>query len=266
MILLDAHNHLQDARLAPHLQHILADCQQTGIGAMVVNGTCEADWPRVAELAQGHDFVIPSFGVHPWRVGECSTRWRDRLSGFLDAHPFAVGEIGLDRWVKGADLIRQEELFVAQLRIAAERDLPVTVHCLKAWGRLLELLEAGPLPPRGFLLHSYSGSADMAARFEKLGAYFSMSGYFAHARKAKQREVFRSIARDRLLLETDAPDMVPPSPSFALSNQELNHPANLGQVYGFAGELLGVAVPDLAELVTGNFQRLFGPLGCTNSS
>jgi len=264
--LLDAHNHLQDERLAPYLDEILRDSRAAGITAMVVNGTCEADWPRVAELARQCDLVIPSFGVHPWRVDRCSPAWRDELQRHLDAQPFAVGEIGLDRWIQGADLPRQEAVFVEQLRLAAERDLPVTIHCLKAWGRLLELLQTEPLPARGFLLHSYSGSADMAARLAGLGAYFSLSGYFAHERKAKQREVFKTIPRERLLLETDAPDMLPPSPAGSLAAAELNHPANLGQVYSFAAKLLEIPPSRLNHTVEENFQRLFGPLGCTNSS
>lgn len=96
----DAHNHLQDDRLRPHWERIAADREAAGIGAMVVNGTCKDDWPVVAELARRFPWVRPSYGLHPWDVGNASPGWRDALQRQLDADPRAgVGEIGLDRWI-----------------------------------------------------------------------------------------------------------------------------------------------------------------------
>lgn len=231
---------------------------------MVVNGTREADWPQVLALAQQHPIVLPSFGYHPWYVGELTDQWLGELQRHLDAVPAAVGEIGLDRWMENPDVPVQEELFRAQLRVAAARNLPVSIHCLKAWGRLDEILREETLPRRGFLLHSYGGPAEMVAGFVKLGAYFSLSGYFAHERKAKQREAFKQVPSDRLLLETDAPDMMPPNEwnnhplTDPATGQPLNHPANLAAVYRFAAGLLSLEPAQLAGQVEQNFLRLFG--------
>jgi TatD DNase family protein len=156
-------------------------------------------------------------------------------------------------------------VFVAQLRLAAERNLPVSIHCLQAWGRMLELLRAGPRPARGFLLHSFGGPQEMVKPFAALGAYFSLPGYFAHERKQRQRETFRHVPADRLLIETDAPDQSLPGArnrfplTDAASGRPLNHPANLPAVYEFAAELLGEALTTLAPRLEENFHRLFGP-------
>jgi TatD DNase family protein len=253
----DAHNHLQDERLGPELDEVVPSCRRLGIEAMVVNGTCETDWPRVEQLAARYPFVIPAYGIHPWRVGERSPDWKDHLLRRLEHAPVAMGEIGLDRWMRNPDFAAQEEVFRMQLRIAAERDLPVTIHCLKAWGWLLEILQSEALPARGFLLHSYSGSAEMIPRLAEMGALFSLSGYFAHPRKAAQREAFRQVPRDRLLLETDAPDMGPPNPDHALRDSGINHPANIAQVYRFAAGLLAMDPTELNSLIEANFRRFF---------
>jgi TatD DNase family protein len=231
---------------------------------MVVNGSCEEDWPEVRELARRFpEKVLPSFGVHPWHVHERTERWLERLVEFLDAAPSAVGEIGLDRWKPGLVYDGQEEIFTAQLRLAAERDLPASIHCLQAWGRLHDLLRAGPRPARGFLLHSYGGPVEMVAPLARLGAYFSFPGYFAHERKERQRDAFRAVPRERLLIETDAPDQLLPDElnAFPLvdsaTGKALNHPANLGAVYRFAAEMLGESLDELAAQVAENFQRLF---------
>lgn len=262
-MLYDAHNHLQDERLKPHLDRVMDAVRSEPIAKMVVNGSCEEDWPDVLELARRFPQVIPSFGCHPWHVKNRTARWQSALVKYLDEIPSAVGEIGLDHWIKDRDDAAQEEVFIWQLRLAAERNLPVSIHCLQAWGRLLELLTEHPRPARGFLLHSYGGSVEMVPGLAKLGAYFSFPGYFANERKTRQRETFRRIPIDRLLIETDAPDQRLPDarnqfPLFDANGAPLNHPANLRAVYGFLGEFLGKPPAELSRQVESNFQRLFG--------
>ena len=313
MRLFDAHNHLQDDRFAGRQDELVATAVRAGVERMLVNGTCQADWPLVADLHRQHSQVLPSFGCHPWYLGNRTPRWREELIRWLDLTPDAViGEIGLDRWMlenperwrqqisrraairaaavssrsealgfsetlgvesaaaarmaarQPPSLTEQENAFLWQLALATERNLPVSLHCLQAFGRLHELLSKHPRPARGFLLHSYGGPVELVAPFAQLGAYFGFPGYFAHERKARQRETFRAVPTDRLLIETDAPDQLLPDalnehpltdPATGLT---LNHPANLAAVYRFLAGCLGEPVESLAARVETNFTRLFG--------
>ena len=207
--------------------------------------------------------MLPSFGYHPWCIHERSDHWEAELNRMLDAHPAAVGEIGLDRWKEGLNYEGQEDVFVTQLRIAAERNLPASIHCLKAWGRILELLQKGPIPERGFLLHSYGGPTEMVQAFAQLGAYFSFPGYFLRAAKGRHREAFKSVPADRLLIETDAPDQRLPDalnayPLTDSAGEPMNHPAYLPVVYQGVAKILETPLVALAEQVEDNFERLFG--------
>src|SRR5438045_9582195 len=123
--LYDAHNHLQDERLAFTLDQILRTVNEEPIVKMVVNGSCEKDWPAVLALAERSSRVIPSFGYHPWHLKERTAAWQDRLTHFLDRVPSAVGEIGLDRWSKDYDLDVQESAGKWQALLAARRGRPV---------------------------------------------------------------------------------------------------------------------------------------------
>jgi TatD DNase family protein len=259
---LDAHNHLHDARLAPHRTAILEQLARLPVERAVVNGTREEDWEAVAALAREQSFVIPSFGLHPWYVASRTPQWLEKLRTQLEAHPNAgVGEIGLDRWIEGHDPKMQAEVFLPQLALAAELNRPVTIHCLQAWGALDELLRAHPLPKRGFLIHAYGGPQEMVAGFAKLGAYFSFNAYFLHERKSRQREVFRHIPEDRLLIETDAPDMHPPEEVTAFplrdGDKPINHPAHIAMTYEHLAEIRGVSFEALAKQVAKNFEGLF---------
>lgn len=274
----DAHNHLQDDRFAGAQPALLAACAEAGITRMVVNGACEADWPEVLALARQSPRVLPSFGLHPWYVGGRTVEWQAALLRHLEATPSAVGEIGLDRWIlearaaahvvpaatpAPAPLPEQEQVFLWQLALATERNLPVSIHCLRAWGRLVELLKTHPRPARGFLLHSYGGPVELVPPLAALGGYFGFPGYFAHERKARQRETFRQVPRERLLIETDAPDQLPPSElvrhrlTDPATGKPLNHPANLPAIGDYLADFLGERPERLAAQVGENFARLF---------
>jgi TatD DNase family protein len=226
----------------------------------------ENDWAEVAKLAKEHSWIRPSFGLHPWRIKERSANWKAALIDSIESvgERVAVGEIGLDRWIENYDLDDQREVFVWQLTLAAERNLPATIHCLQAWGALAEVLRAEPVPECGFLIHAYGGPIEMLQEFADRGAYFSFNGAHLHARKTARREVFQVVPLERLLVETDAPAMPPPpehSP-YSLPNtdddQTVNHPANIAHIYEELAKLRGMSLESLATQVEENFERLFG--------
>lgn len=277
--LYDAHNHFHDDWLAPHRDLIDTDLGAIGLQRAVVNGTCESDWPVVAELAARFAWILPSFGLHPWDAGNRSGDWLDRLRAQLAAHPrAAVGEIGLDRWMldsarpddprlaglRRAPLEEQGEVFLKQLALAATENRPVTIHCLQAFGALDGLLRHVNTPERGFLLHAYGGPAEMVGQFADRGAYFSFNGAFLDARHGAKREAFKKVPLDRLLVETDAPAMplpaeharfaLPPAPD----GSPVNHPANLAATYAGLAELRSLRLETLAGQVEENFARFFG--------
>ena len=280
----DAHNHLASPALAPHLGQIFADLATAGVTRAVVNGTEESDWPFVSQLSSlnSQPFrIIPSYGLHPWDVGNRSPAWLDSLRSYLVAEPTAaVGEIGLDRWMldrarpddprlaglRRAPLEEQLSVFTTQLALASELARPVTIHCIDAFGLLLETLQslhaARQLPPRGFLLHAYSGSAELIASFAKLGAYFSFNAAYLAPRHRRLREVFQLVPPDRLLVETDAPAMLAPpahAPFSIPSAPNLNHPANLAAAYAGLAEVRGIPIAKLTAQIAENFSRLFFP-------
>jgi TatD DNase family protein len=279
LLLFDAHCHYQDEWLAPHRAKMFADLASVGVRRAVVNGTCEADWPVVAALAKENPVVLPSYGLHPWDAGNRSPDWQKNLLAALDADPCAaLGEFGLDRWIldrarpddprltglRRAPLAEQLEVFEWQLELAAARNLPASIHCLDAFGPLLDALRAAKIPSRGFLLHAYSGSAELAKNFADLGAYFSFNGAFLEERKQRLREVYAALPADRVLVETDAPAMRLPAPlekysPFAATDGSLaNHPANIATTYAALAELRGTTLETLAERVEANFNRFFG--------
>ncbi|MGE9267660.1 MAG: TatD family hydrolase [Verrucomicrobiales bacterium] len=252
--MIDIHNHLQDPRLAPYREEVIREMKAAGLTRCVVNGTSPADWPEVAELALRHpDFITPAFGLHPWKTSPPPSSWERELRSFLADFPHAhLGECGLDRWMESPDIDTQKALFRRQLELAHELARPVAIHCLKAWGPLLDVLRDVPLPERS-LLHSYGGSLEFARQLRQFGdPWFSFSGYFLHERKSERVEVFRHLPPERLLAESDAPDMAPPEKyrnvRLQLGNSSeaspLNHPANFPLITSSFLEKLGTGLSE----------------------
>ena len=277
MNLYDAHQHFHFDQLTPHRAAIDADVRALGLKRAVVNGTNEEEWPVVASLARSYDWVLPSFGVHPWDCGNRSPNWHAELSTqLLASQPAGVGEIGLDRWLidlppddprvaglRVAPLDEQTEVFAAQLRLAAELNRAASIHCVQAWGALFDVLKNTPRPARGFLLHGYAGPAEMIKNFTDLGAYYSFNIQLLEPRHASRLNNFRHIPAKRLLVETDAPTKLPPPElvRFTLppapDGSPVNHPGNIAAAYTALAKLRNIDEAALAVQVEQNFKKLF---------
>ncbi len=264
--LFDAHNHLQEFAGRADFARMVDEARKVGVERMVVNGTRESDWPAVARLAnEWPELVVPAFGLHPWHVASRTPGWLKTLEARLREFPHAaVGEIGLDRWVRDFDWDAQTAVFAEQWRLAVALNRPAQVHCLRAYGHLEQMLRDERKPERGWLLHNYGGPAEMVPAFAALGASFSFSGYFLTARKIADRTAaFTRVPGDRLLLETDAPDMAPPEEfsRFSCFPREgggpANHPGNLAGVCEGLARVLGVSPEALAARTTANAARMF---------
>lgn len=232
-MLIDSHNHLQSARFGKPVAELIAEMKSMGISGCVVNATLENDWEAVRAIARDFpDFARPAYGVHPWFADAVEAGWEERLRKLLRENLHAsVGEIGVDGWVNSPGMDVQREVFAKQVVIAVEMDRVMTVHCLKAWDELFRLMDEVHTWPEKFLMHSFGGSIEIAERLLKRGAWFSFSGYFLQTRIRNVLEVFKHLPKDRILLETDAPEMPPPQDLMKFSlNGEWNHPANLGAI------------------------------------
>jgi TatD DNase family protein len=258
-MLIDAHNHLQDSRFGEDLPTIIDSLAQHQIEHCIVNGTCEDDWQRVIDLHHQHPMLLsPACGLHPWKTATRSTRWLEKLTDLLERNPHvSIGECGLDGWIRDADLQDQCDVLVSHFALSRNYDRPLTIHCLKAWPQLLEMLRGTPpLPP--FLLHSFGGPAQMIPELCRLGAHFSFSGYFLHPRKHQALQNFRLIPHDRLHLETDAPDMAPPlSYQGILVHHAYNHPVILARLVDELAALRNINRDECAALTSNNSRRLF---------
>jgi TatD DNase family protein len=269
MTLSDAHCHLQDPRIAGLVESLLEACRARGIRRWMVNATRESDWGTVASLSSKHQGVYASFGLHPWWQKQRSPCWRQSLQALLEGHPeAAIGETGLDRWMPDPDLEDQRSVLNFHLELSSSLNRPVTLHCLRAWPELADCVKRRPPSSRGFLLHSYSGPPAEIARWADAGAYFSFSPALLAPGKSAVREMFKTVPLERLLVETDAPDMAPPRnlaiaevpfpASSGDGGKAINHPLNLVLCLAAMAADRGLSEAQISVHLESNVRRLFG--------
>jgi TatD DNase family protein len=247
----DAHNHLQDYETGDKRDDALKRAAEAGVETMLCNGTSPGDWEAVLGLAAENKGVIPCFGLHPWFIKEGAPGWLESLESFLLRAPSCVGEIGLDGGRNATDLARQEGIFAAQLKLAKKLGRPACVHCVKAWGGMLELIKREI--PGPFMFHSYGGPAEMVAEFAALGAYFSFSGAILDKQRVKLRRALAAAPADRLLFETEAPDSDAPG--------WRGGPAGIAAVVAAAADALGKPAEELAALSLANGKKFIEQIG-----
>ena len=249
--MIDAHCHLQDPGFDGRIPEVLGRARDAGVTHWVCCGTREADWDRVLELARDHaPAVVPMLGLHPWYADSAEPGWLARLEGRLAGARAGLGECGLDFSPGRPGRRAQEAVFLAQLELAIDLEVPLTIHCVGAWGALATLLRAHGLPKTGGVLHAFSGSREVARELQDLGLHLSFSGAITRPGARRGPAALASVDAERLLLETDAP--FGPGPGW--------EPAALDQVLRAAAELRGTTPASLQALVRDNAFTLFGRL------
>jgi len=260
----DAHTHLQSPLLSGVLPRVIDDAARAGVTGVCCCATMPDDWSAVAELARARlPFVlVPAFGVHPWHVQGLPADWPDRLAALLDAHPVAaVGEIGLDGLRDDVPAALQDEVFRRQLDIAERLRRPVILHGARAWGRLTERIKPFARLLPGVVVHGFSGSAEILKQLLNLGAYVSFAGSVCNPNARRVRAAAAAVPPDRLLIETDTPDILPPGgqPVSAVPHDPpLNQPANLPLVAQAVAHIRGLDVAEAGVVVERNARRVYG--------
>ena len=273
MLLFDAHCHLQDERLAGRMAEVLNRAERSGVRRMLCCGCHERNWDAVLALAQAHPEIVPSFGIHPWYMEGRTDGWLKTLERFLSGQSSGVGEIGLDHAVIPRADEEQESVFIAQLRLARRLKRPVSLHCRKAWERLLKILHAEGGVGCGGLIHSYSGSAELVKPLEEMGLYISFGGAITHPENKRGHRALAAVSPKRLLIETDSPDLPPVgipavagTPAVAGAAGVVNEPANLALVAAAVANILGRSPDWVAEQTFANANRLLAGILNPHSS
>ena len=204
-LIFDSHANYDDERFSDIENELFPLLHSHGVGGILTCGCDGKSSKKAIELAEKYDFVFAAAGIHPCNV-DSNTPIQEIEKLCQNKKCVAIGEIGLDYYWRDDNKPLQHEVFAAQLELAHKLDLPVSVHDREAHADTLDFLKK--YKPKG-VVHSFSGSVEMAEEILKLGMYFGIGGVITFKNAKKLLDVVKMLPLDRILLETDAPYLAP---------------------------------------------------------
>ncbi len=252
MRLVDVHCHLESGLYEGRLDSIIEEAEAAGLVKLITCAITPGQWELSRSLGERYPSVAYALGVHPWYIRESDFDALESLPEAALRGAVAIGEAGLDRKVETPHFDVQLRLLTRQLIIARQLNLPVILHCRGAYNELITCLRHVGLPESGGIIHSFSGSLEIANELMRLGMSFSMGGVLTYRNSKKRNEVLKRIYPDHFMLETDSPDIPPVEVKGAL-----HVPANILYNLRAAAEILGEPEEKIAEKTTSNAFSMF---------
>ncbi|MFT2142322.1 TatD family hydrolase [Staphylococcus sp. GDY8P145P] len=252
-MLIDTHVHLNADQYDEDLQEVIDRALEEGIDRMFVVGFDTNTIERTMKLIDQYDFIYGIIGWHPVDAFDCTEerlQWIEELS----KHPkiIGIGEMGLDyHWDKSPKDI-QKEVFRKQIALAKRVQLPIIIHNREATQDCVDILKEENASEVGGIMHSFSGSNEIADEILKMNFYISLGGPVTFKNAKQPKEVAQHVPLDRLLVETDAPYLSPHP-----YRGKRNEPARVKLVAEQIAELRGISYEEVCKATTENAERLF---------
>jgi len=250
----DSHCHVDEEQFNEDRDTVLARMREHGITRFAVIGSDMETSRRAIAFAEAHDGAIAVGGIHPheakgFREEDCEeiARW------WKEGKIRAIGEIGLDYYYDLSPREIQRAVCIRQMELAYELGAPVAYHIRDAHGEMIEIMRGMKSKLTGGIIHCFSGSAESAKEYLRLGYYISFAGPLTFKKAPKLQETAKLIPKDRLLIETDSPYMAPEP-----VRGRRNEPTNVRYVGMKLAELRGETAEEVAAYTTENAMRVYG--------
>lgn len=260
---MDTHAHLDDRRFSADLDEVVARARDAGLRSIITVGCWnkKAGFGPVLKVVEKYPQLWCALGVHPHEAKDVvdSAPWDAIRKAALmkgadgKARLVAIGETGLDYHYDHSPRDLQKEVFVRQIALAREMNLPVIVHSREADADTLEILKAEGASDVGGVFHCFSGTKETAKAALDMGFYLSFTGVVTFPKAEGLREVVKSVPIEKMLIETDCPYLAP-----APRRGQRNEPAFVVETAAGIAEIKGLALEDVARITTLNAEELFG--------
>lgn len=251
--MIDTHCHLDLSIFDRDRVNVLQTAFDMGITDIILPSISYNNWSAIKQLTTLASPINlhASYGLHPMFIKQHQESDIDSLKGWLEIETsIAVGECGLDFFIKDHDKERQLAFFEAQVRLACEFELPLIIHARKSLDLILKIIRKYAVSYGA--IHSFSGSEQQARQLIDLGFYLGFGGPVTYPRAKKLRRLVSQLPLERLLLETDAPDQ-PDASHRGLRNE----PAWLINIAETFAELRQDSLENIVRMTTLNAKELF---------
>ena len=250
---IDTHAHLDDERFDDDRDELIRGIPHRGVSRVINPGIDIDSSKSCIDLSEKYDILYAGIGIHPHEASKVEDDYLNVLRAMAQPKKvIAIGEIGLDYYYDFSPREIQKKIFVEQIELAAQLKLPVIIHNRDSHEDMLDILRHNKELLRGGVMHSYSGSWEMAKIILDLGLYLSLGGPVTFKNAKKPVEIAEKIPLDKLLIETDSPYLTP-----VPYRGKRNDPGHVGLVAEKIAEIRGMTAEEVGRITTENAVQLF---------
>ena len=254
MELIDTHCHLTFDGLIQDIDGVIARSKAAGVTSWLTVGTDMQENLKAIELTGKYENMYAAVGMHPHDAKDVTEDTLTRLKELArNEKVIAIGETGLDYHYNHSLHEDQRRVFAEHLKIAAELDLPVIIHCRKSFEETMQVLDNHAGRVKKIVFHCFSGSAEQAKIVLDKDYYISFTGVVTFKNARIKKQAAKIVPTDRLMLETDCPYMSPEP----MRKQKINEPALMVHTAKFLAELTGMDPADFANAITATSRAFF---------
>lgn len=254
MELFDTHTHMDAPQFDDDREEAISRAREQGVTRMINIGFNRETIPTTMKLAESYDFIYAAVGWHPQDAITMQDEDLDWIAELCKHEKVvAIGEIGLDYYWDTSPKEVQHDVFRKQIQLARQLGMPISIHNRDAHEDVVRILREERANEVGGVMHSYSGSWEIAKMCLDLGFHLSFGGPITFKNAKQPKEVLAKTPMDRLLIETDSPYLTPHP--FRGKRNETGHVRLVAEA---AAELKGISVEKIAEITTQNALERFG--------
>ena len=256
MIFVDTHCHLNSEQLYKDYDNVKKDAEKEGVKLFIVPGFDLESSKIALKLAHEYENVYAAIGFHPTEIKHYSDleyKWLE--DNIKDDKVVALGEIGFDLHWDTTTLEEQMESFLRQIRIAKEVNKPLIIHSRDALNLTYQALKDNDCHLLGGVMHSFSGSIEMAKEFIKLNFYIGLGGPVTFTNAKDPKIVAENVDINYLITETDSPYLTP-----VPFRGKKNSPKHIYDIAKYVSNLFDIDLDDLANITNNNLNRVFDKL------
>lgn len=248
-MIVDTHAHLNMEDYAEDLEQVLVNAKKNKVEKIIVIGMDEPSNHKAIKLADAHEMLYATVGVHPGYVDESTTNHLESL--IQEKKVVAIGECGLDLYWRQDNYELQKKVFIEHIELAAKHHLPLVIHTRSSFEEAYQCL----LPYRGKVtgvFHCFSSNLYDAKRAIGLGFYIGIDGPVTFKKATELLEIVTHIDLKHILVETDSPYLAPMP-----YRGKRNEPAYTKFVVDKIAEIKGVTPEAVMKQTTRNAHELF---------
>ncbi len=251
--MIDSHCHLDHEPLLNDLSNVIKRSKAIGVEKLLTISTSFESFDKIKELIKVDDMIYGTIGIHPHESSNNVITANEIIKNLNENFKIiGIGETGLDFYYNNSEKKKQISSFKEHIEASIKTKVPLIIHSREAEKETFEILNDYKNEELKILMHCFTGTKEFSKKLLSLNSYFSASGIITFKNSLNLQEIFKSLPKDKILIETDSPYLAP-----VPKRGKQNEPSFIDYTASKLAEIRNLSKSEIIKITTNNFNKLF---------